>query len=166
MLVLAHVADEIVVTLDEQGIETITMTADTLAMLAPIDANGDGELTQADLDARAAALKLGVWDQAKLEPCTRGGETATLEPGCVALTARFTCPPGTELTQEFRWLMVLPATYRVVFADQIAKGEQRTLHVAAAARAATPLGPRWLWGLVGGLIATLVGFGLVRRRRT
>lgn len=168
MLVLAHAADEIIVTLDEASMtETVTMTADTLAMLAPIDADGDGELTQADLDARKDALKVGVWEQAKLQPCTRTNETATLEPGFVALRARFTCPPDGELTQDFRWLMVLPPTYRVIFGNQIAKGDARTLHV-----------PRWkttkvvgftlstaVWGLIGGAVATIVGFWLVRRWR-
>ncbi len=167
MLVLAHAADEIIVTLDEASMtETITMTADTLAMLAPIDADGDGELTQGDLDARRDALRVGVWDQAKLQPCTRSSETATLEPGFVALRARFSCPPG-ELTQDFRWLMVLPPTYRVIFGNQIAKGDARTLHVARAAPKAAPgvTGATIWWGVAGGVVATIVGFWLVRRWR-
>lgn len=164
----AHVADEIVVTLDEAALtETITMTAETLSMLAPVDADGDGELTQADLDARKEALKVGVWDQAKLEPCTRAAETAWLEPGYVALKAVFTCREG-ELSQEFRWLMVLPPNYRVIFGSQVAKGDTRTLHVPRAAKrapAARVTTATWVWGVIGGVVATVVGFWLVRRLR-
>jgi hypothetical protein len=141
----AHSADEIGVSLADVAhegalTETISLTADTLALLAPIDANGDGELTQADLDARADALRVGVWDQARLLPCARHGESATLEPGYVTLKARFVCPEGVELTQEFRWLMVLPPNHRVVFGDQVAQGQLRTLHLTRSAfgSAATP----------------------------
>jgi hypothetical protein len=168
MLVLAHAADEIIVTLDEQSMaQTVTMTADTLALLAPIDSDGDGELTQGDLDARRDAIRVGVWDQAKLQPCTRSNESATLEPGFVALRARYSCPPEGELTQEFRWLMVLPPTYRVIFGNQIAKGDARTLHVGRGAPKAAPgiSGATIFWGLAGGVVATLVGFWLVRRWR-
>ncbi|MBL8950017.1 MAG: hypothetical protein JNK82_04515 [Myxococcaceae bacterium] len=168
MLLLGHVADEIVVTFDEATrVETVTMTADTLAMLAPIDADGDGELTQADLDARAEALKLGVWEQAKLSPCTRSRERASIEPGFVALTAKYECPPGGELSQEFKWLMVLPSNYRVIFGNQVAKGDSRTVHLTRSPpKAAEPdVQSLVVWGLVGGAIATVVGFGLVRRLR-
>ena len=167
-LAQAHVADEIVVTLDEASLtETLTMTAETLSMLAPVDADGDGELTQADLDARKEALKVGVWDQARLEPCTRSQETAWLEPGFIALKAKFTCRDG-ELSQEFRWLMVLPPNYRVVFGNQVAKGDTRTLHVPRATKPPPDEGvtkATWVWGVVGGLVATVVGLWLVRRWR-
>lgn len=167
--VRAHVADEIVVTLDPATLtETVTMTAETLAMLAPIDADADGELTQADLDARRDAVKVGVWDQAKLEPCTRGEEKAWLEPGYVALRAKFTCANG-ELSQEFRWLMVLPPNYRVVFGNQVAKGDTRTLHVTRpewkTERVLRLTVPMMVWGVIGGLVAIVVGFWLVRRLR-
>jgi len=166
MLVVGHVADEIVVSLDEQTMtQQITMTADTLALLAPVDADGDGELTQADLDARADAIRLGVWEQAKLEPCTRSGERASIEPGYVALTAKVECPAAGELTQEFKWLMVLPPNYRVIFGNQVAKGDLRTLHVARAKPAGPDAPSLVVWGLVGGLVATAVGFLLVRRLR-
>ena len=165
----AHVADEIVVTLDPVTLtETVTMTAETLSMLAPIDADADGELTRGDLDLRRDALKVGVWDQAKLTPCTRGEEKAWLEPGYVALQAKFTCAEG-ELSQEFRWLMVLPPNYRVVFGNQVAKGDTRTLHVQRPGwkteRVFSVTVPLLVWGLIGGLLATVVGFWLVRRLR-
>ncbi len=169
MLLLGHVSDEIVVKLDENmRVETVTMTADTLALLAPVDADGDGELTQGDLDARADAIRLGVWEQAKLAPCTRSGERASIEPGYVALIATYQCPADGELSQEFKWLMVLPPNYRVLFGNQIAKGEQRTIHVTRARSqsiAHVELGSLVVWGLVGGLVATAVGFWLVRRLR-
>jgi len=129
----AHDADVIFVELakgpGDTFAERMTMTAATLGLLAPVDADGDGELTQKDLDARRDAVRVGVWDQALLTPCTRANETATLEPGYVALTAQFTCGPG-ELTQDFRWLMVLPSNYRVVMGQQQADATLRTLHVA------------------------------------
>ena len=130
----AHDADVIFVELSsgEGGAvaERVTMTAQTLAMLAPVDADGDGQLTQADLDARADALRLGVWEQAKLSPCTRSNETATLKPGYIELTARFACEHG-ELSQEFKWLQVLPSNYRVQMGNQVADSTMRTLHVGA-----------------------------------
>jgi hypothetical protein len=109
--------------------ERVTMTAATLGQLAPVDADGDGQLTQSDLDARKDALRLGVWDQAKLTPCTRSNETAELKPGYVELTAQFQCTEG-ELSQEFRWLMVLPSNYRVQLGNQVADSTMRTLHMA------------------------------------
>ncbi|MBK7863362.1 MAG: hypothetical protein IPJ65_33130 [Archangiaceae bacterium] len=154
----AHVADEIVVTLDEATLtETLTLTADTLAMLAPIDADADGELTQADLDARRAALVAGVWEQAKLEPCTRSAESASLEPGYVELKARFQCPPG-ELSQEFRWLMVLPPQYRVIAGDQVAHGDQRTVHLR---RGVAEPPPRGRFGPLDVAAAALIVAGAV-----
>jgi hypothetical protein len=130
----AHDADVIFVELAAgQGgayAERVTMTAATLGQLAPVDADGDGQLTQADLDARRDALKVGVWDQAKLVPCTRSNETAELKPGYVELTAMFQCGEG-ELSQEFRWLMVLPSNYRVQMGNQVADATMRTLHVSA-----------------------------------
>jgi hypothetical protein len=129
----AHDADVIFVELAAgQGgayAERVTMTAATLGQLAPVDADGDGQLTQADLDARKDALRLGVWEQAKLTPCTRSNETARLEPGYVELTAQFQCAEG-ELSQEFRWLMVLPSNYRVQMGNQVADSAMRTLHMA------------------------------------
>jgi hypothetical protein len=130
----AHDADVIFVELaGGQGgayAERVTMTAATLGQLAPVDADGDGQLTQADLDARRDALRVGVWDQAKLVPCTRTNETAELKPGYVELTAQFQCGAG-ELSQEFRWLQVLPSNYRVQMGNQVADATMRTLHVGA-----------------------------------
>src|SRR4051812_13717867 len=66
----AHDADVIYVELQNGGsgdlLEVVTLTAASLAMLAPVDADGNGELTQSDLDARTDALKFGVWEQARL----------------------------------------------------------------------------------------------------
>lgn len=124
----AHDADVIYVQLTELsggGLEeAVTLTAGTLSQLAPIDADGDGALSQADLDARADAIAAGVWDQMPLEattPCVRSSPRAILREGYVELFARFTCPAG-PLSQDFRILRVLTTNYRVVLGRQ-ADGE-------------------------------------------
>ena len=66
--------------------------------------------------------------------------------------------------------MVLPSNYRVIFGNQVAKGELRTLHVPRAVPASSARPPAEPWrlvlvGLLGGLVATVVGFWLVRRFR-
>lgn len=118
----AHDADVIYaqLTIDPAGgfTEAITLTAGTLSQLAPIDADGDGTLTQADLDARAAAIAAGVWDQVPLSACTRSGEQAFLRDGYVELVARFQCSDG-ALWQDFRILRVLTTNYRVVLGRQV-----------------------------------------------
>jgi hypothetical protein len=168
----AHDADVIFVELakgpGDTFAERMTMTAATLGMLAPVDADGDGELTQKDLDARRDAVRLGVWDQALLTPCTRANETATLEPGYVALTAQFTCGEG-ELTQDFRWLMVLPSNYRVVMGQQQADATLRTLHIARPGAMKAPAEGRFglpviAWGVLVSALAALLAFILRRRR--
>jgi hypothetical protein len=93
--------------------------------------------------------------------------SATLEPGYVALTAHFSCPPG-ELTQEFRWLMVLPSNYRVVMGDQSADANLRTLHVqrpewTTVKLVSFTLGWR-LWVAVGAAGLAALAAALRRRR--
>jgi hypothetical protein len=106
--------------------ERITLTADTLALLIPADADGDGALTQADLDARQQALAVGIWDAIPLtsggQPCARAGTTARVRESLVELGATFTCAPG-ELRQRFSLLSLLPSNYRVVLGSSI-QGEQ------------------------------------------
>jgi hypothetical protein len=103
-------------------LEIVTLTNATLALLAPVDADGDGVLTQGDLDARAESVRAGVWNDLPLAaggvPCARDGEAATLEDGFVTLTARFACGAG-DLRQDFRILRILPANYRVVLGSQL-----------------------------------------------
>ncbi|MDP3234298.1 MAG: hypothetical protein Q8S33_21155 [Myxococcales bacterium] len=104
-------------------IEIVTLTNASLALLAPVDANDDGVLTQADLDARADALKAGVWSDMPLSvggvACTRSDEAAQLEDGFVALTASWRCPEEGDLRQDFKVLRVLPTNYRVVLGSQL-----------------------------------------------
>jgi hypothetical protein len=106
--------------------ERITLTAETLALLIPADADGDGILTQADLDARAPALAVGIWDAIPLsaggQPCARTASTAQVRETYVELSATFSCPPG-ELRQRFALLSVLPANYKVVLGSFV-QGEQ------------------------------------------
>ncbi|MFZ5439145.1 MAG: HupE/UreJ family protein, partial [Myxococcota bacterium] len=121
----AHDAD-VVYVLAKQGpgrlVETVTLTGASLALLVPIDADGDALLTQADLDAKQKALRIGVWDEM---PLSAGGrrcavlETrAWLREGFVELEGTFDCGEG-ELRQDFRFLRVLPANYRVVLGSQL-----------------------------------------------
>ena len=125
----AHDADVIYVLAEaraEQLDETITLTASSLGQLAPVDADGDGDLSQADLDARADSIRVGVWEQMPLsaaaKPCTRSTERALLREGFVELNASFVCGEG-ELRQDFRFLSILPTNYRVVLGSQL-EGER------------------------------------------
>lgn len=131
----AHDADVIFALVEQRDgalLETVTMTSSSLGLLAPVDADGDGALSQEDLDARAAALRAGVWEDIPLSAgaarCTLGPTTARVREGFVELQARFTCPDG-ELRQDFRVLRVLPANYRVVLGSQL-DGERGARGVA------------------------------------
>lgn len=103
-------------------IEVVTLTGAALGQLAPIDADGDGAVSQADLAARGPAIDAGLWDDMPLtaggHPCARSDATATLREGFVELTARFVCPPG-PLRQDFKVLRVLPPNFRVVLGSQV-----------------------------------------------
>lgn len=123
----AHDADIIYATLkhaDGPGVleELLTLTAPTLAMLAPLDADGDGALSQADLDAKTKALEAGVWDDLPLTAgglaCERLETRALLRDGFIELDAKFRCGEG-ALHQDFRILRVLPTNYRVVLGSQL-----------------------------------------------
>ncbi|MDP3151881.1 MAG: hypothetical protein Q8N23_04390 [Archangium sp.] len=128
----AHDADVIYV-LVKQGpqpdvlVESVTLTGATLAFLAPLDADGDGLLSQGDLDAKGKALRAGFWDEA---PLTAAGQTcalletkAWLREGFVELQGELRCGEG-ELRQDFKILRVLPSNYRVVLGSQL-DGEGR-----------------------------------------
>lgn len=123
----AHDADVIYALVEQHGdapnalVERLTMTAATLTLLAPVDLDGDGAVSQGELEQRQGALRVGVWDDIPLTAggvrCTFLDATARVRDGFVELAARFDCPPG-ELRQEFRLLRVLPANYRVVLGSQ------------------------------------------------
>src|SRR5690349_11932800 len=76
----------------------VMLTASTLSLVLPADADGDGVVSQADLDARRAALEVGLWDALPLTaggaPCTRKEHAARLIEPYVELKATFACPPG------------------------------------------------------------------------
>lgn len=123
----AHDADVIYVSLqpgpEAEGWWVVaTLTPATLGLLAPIDADGDQALSQADLDVRGRALELGFWDEVPLTaggvPCARLGGGAGLREGFVELRALVRCGPG-ELRQDFKILRVLPPNYRVVLGSQL-----------------------------------------------
>lgn len=153
----AHDADLISARLwrpDARGAEVeerLTLTADSLARLIPADADGDGRLSQADLEARERALAVGVWDALPLDaggrPCTRTATRARLRETYVELEARFTCPVG-ELRQRFEVLSVLPPTYQVVLESQVqgeaaqrfADAAHPTLVVSESPASETPSG--------------------------
>ena len=123
----AHDADVVYVLLSPGGppgvlTETVTLTAATLSMLAPLDADGDHLLSQGDLDAKDRALQAGVWDEMPLtaagQRCERLDTGAFLRDGFLELRGHFRCAQG-ELRQDFRFLRVLPANYRVVLGSQL-----------------------------------------------
>ncbi|MCA2978892.1 MAG: hypothetical protein INH37_11440 [Myxococcaceae bacterium] len=125
-LTAAHDADVVYARLEAGPggalLEIVTLTNATLAQLAPVDADGDGVLTQTDLDARADSLRAGVWSDLPLSAggvaCARSDEAAVLDEGFVTLSARFMCPGG-DLRQDFKILRVLPSNYRVVLGSQL-----------------------------------------------
>lgn len=103
-------------------VETITLTAATLARLVPLEADETGALTQEELDRRGRALVAGVWEDM---PLIAGGRRcdfldgkAWLRESFVELTGRYRCGPG-ELRQDFRLLRVLPPNYKVVLGSQL-----------------------------------------------
>ena len=119
----AHDADVIYVLVKHGAqpdllVETVTLTAPSLGYLAPLDADGDGALSQGDLDLKQRALEAGVWDDMPLLPCDRLETKAFLREGYVELEGRFRCRPG-ELRQDFKILRVLPANYRIVLGSQL-----------------------------------------------
>jgi len=139
----AHDLDVVYVQLqDADGglVERLTMAAGTLGQLAPVDADGDGQLTEADLAARADAVRAGVWAQMPLfaggAPCAFGPPQTAIRDTYLELWATWTCGPG-ELQQDFRWLSVLPSNYRVVLGSQlegeknraVAEGNVQTLFI-------------------------------------
>ncbi|HYX91833.1 MAG TPA: HupE/UreJ family protein [Myxococcaceae bacterium] len=147
---LAHDADMIYAQLervDGAGVrERLTMTPRTLLWLAPVDEDGNGFPDARELEAGAAAIASGVWDQIPLRaeegPCVRRRSAAQLRENYVELTAELKCGRG-ELTQTFRILSVLPSGYRVVLGafgqgelrgQSFARGNEQTLTVLGAAR--------------------------------
>jgi len=105
--------------------QVLTLTAPSLALLVPADADGDGTVSQADLDARHAALAVGVWDAMPLtaggQACARTAHDARLRQTFVELSATYSCPPG-ALRQRYGVLSVLPEGYRVILGS-VAEGE-------------------------------------------
>ncbi|MEW6431950.1 MAG: hypothetical protein AB1730_10625 [Myxococcota bacterium] len=169
--VAAHDADVIYVSArsgDRPGevVEVVTLTGAALGQLAPIDADGDGLVSQADLSAKAAAIAVGVWDDMPLTAggaaCARMASTATLQEGYVELSARFACGEG-ELRQDFRILRVLPANFRVVLGSQVegetgkafAQGSLTTLTVPRPPPPGAFSRARFENGLSDGLAAVL-----------
>lgn len=104
-------------------VETVTLTGASLALLAPLDADGDQLLTQGDLDAKTKALKAGFWDEVPLtaggQPCALLEAKAFLREGFVELQAELRCAPEGALRQDFKILRVLPTNYRVVLGSQL-----------------------------------------------
>ncbi|QSQ26876.1 HupE/UreJ family protein [Pyxidicoccus parkwayensis] len=137
--------------------QVLTLTAGTLGLLLPADADGDGTVSQADLDARRAALEVGVWDALPLtaggRPCTRTSHAALLRQTYVELSATFTCPPG-PLRQTYTVLSVLPAGYRVILGSSL-DGEVTGSIFADAAQPSVDI-PEASAGGEGG--ATVSGF--------
>lgn len=170
----AHDADVIYARLEDAPggfIQIVTLTNATLSQLAPVDGDGDGLLTQGDLDARSPAIVAGVWNDAPLSaggvPCARSDETARLEDGYVTLMARFRCGEG-ELRQDFKVLRVLPTNYRVVLGSQLEgeRGRRFAQGVFTALEIPRPRPPslfdgaRLKAGLIRGLADTGVAEGL------
>jgi hypothetical protein len=126
--VRAHDADVIYVLVRHGAqpdllLETVTLTGASLALLAPLDADGDQLLTQGDLEAKTKALRAGFWDEVPLtaggQPCPLLEAKAFLREGFVELQGSFRCAVEGELRQDFKILRVLPTNYRVVLGSQL-----------------------------------------------
>jgi hypothetical protein len=176
----AHDADMIYAQLSRAAgeptvVETMTMTAASLERLAPVDADQDRTLTQADLDARQDAIEVGLWGSAPLSArgarCRVASSQARLREGFVELTARFACGPG-ELSQVFKLLQVLPSTYRVQVASlvdgkveqHVAQGNLQTLVFAAAAqvpKVAPPSRAEWAARGARGAVTTVAPLAIL-----
>jgi hypothetical protein len=120
-LALAHPADVLQLRVgrgaaEGELVERLTLSVETALLLAPLDEDGDGRLTPRELEAGAAALRAGVWDElpagGPLGPCRRLSERARLGAGGLELEADLACPTG-ELWQEFKVLRVLPPSYHL-----------------------------------------------------
>lgn len=141
--------------------QVLTLTAGTLGLLLPADADGDGTVSQADLDARRAALEVGMWDALPLtaggQPCTRTSHTALLRQTYVELSATFTCPPG-PLRQTYTVLSVLPAGYRVILGSSL-DGEVPGAVFADAAQPSVDIpGPAAAGGEGGASVSGFMGW--------
>jgi hypothetical protein len=141
--------------------QVLTLTPGTLGLLLPADADGDGTVSQADLDARRPALAVGVWDALPLtaggRPCTRTAHAALLRRTYVELSATFTCPPG-PLRQTYTVLSVLPAGYRVILGSSL-EGEVPGAIFADAAQPSVAIpGPATTEGEGAGAVSGLGGW--------
>ena len=97
--------------------QLLTMTAATVQLLAPVDMDGDGILTDAELSARSDSIKAGIWDSLPISAgavgCGLMSHQAKLRDAYLELRGVFDCGEG-ELVQTFRLLSVLPPNYKVV----------------------------------------------------
>ncbi|MFT3836033.1 MAG: hypothetical protein QM723_03420 [Myxococcaceae bacterium] len=175
----AHDLDVVYVQLaDTDGgfVERITMAAGTLGQLAPVDADNDGELTDADLSHRQDAVRAGVWEQMPLfageKPCTYADPKIAIRDTYLELWARFSCGDG-ELKQELKWLRILPSNYRVVVGSQldgergsqVAQGNVQTLYLPRPSAHRAPLLP-WEAGAVFAALGVTVGALGFGRKKT
>jgi hypothetical protein len=141
--------------------QVLTLTAGTLGLLLPADADGDGTVSQADLDARRTALEVGIWDALPLtaggQPCTRASHSALVRQTYVELTATFTCPPG-PLQQTYTVLSVLPAGYRVILGSVLDGESPGALFADATQPSVAIPGPAGVGG-EGASSPSVSGFG-------
>lgn len=166
----AHPADLLSLVVVEQpsgGLETsVVLTAETLGLLAPVDADRDGLLTAAELAQAGPAIAAGVWGAVRLArggACALRNPTGSLRESVVELRARFECPGRGELQIDVRALSVLPVTYsaevavalRGVPPQALTLQAPRTSGTVSAPAALAPGGGTWRW-LVGGGAAVLV----------
>jgi len=160
----AHDADIVFVQANPQEDGTVqelaTLTGATLALLAPVDVDGDGVLSEAELPHIREPVEAGFWESVPLSagdrPCVRQDSGIRLREGYVELSATFRCPSGEDLRQRFKILSLLPAGYRVVLGTQqqgevgqrFAEGQHQTLHLAAEAAGGESEGPQGFLGWV------------------
>ncbi len=142
---LAHDADLIFVRFGleaDGGVHQVaTLTGATLALLAPVDLDGDGVLSEDELPRVREAVEAGFWESVPLsrgdQRCALVQTEVLLQEGFVELRAQHRCPGQGPLRQQFRILSVLPDGYRVILGAQaqgevgqrFAEGRQQTLYL-------------------------------------
>jgi hypothetical protein len=159
---LAHEADIIYAHIEKPigGVfeETLTLSPESLLLLAPIDASGDGELTNDELERGKPAIDAGIWDGVPVKVgnqyCARTQTSLVRRRDKISLKAQFNCQNGERL-QTFKILSVLPQGYRVILGSEnhsggvrFAEGNAQTLVLPDEA---LPRSPEKLRAAVEGL---------------
>jgi hypothetical protein len=117
------------------GAEIALRTADAALAVPGLDADGDGRVSQAEVDRAAAALKAAFFDPLEVladgAPCTPALEGALLDPpDGLRLRASFACAAApSRLHLRFGFLDRMPSDHRHLATVHLARGDVEALAV-------------------------------------